>query len=102
MRHYLKFSAAGLALLSLTGCEGFNWSGGGGGGPTPSSTTNTLGSGGAGYSSPNSLMTGGSGGGTSYRDTGRSSDFVTGRSRSGPIGSGGTGVSDSPIPEPRT
>jgi hypothetical protein len=102
MRHYLKFPAAGLALLALTACEGYNLTGDRGGGPTPSSTTNTLGAGGSGYSSPNSLMgTGGSGGGTSDRDTGRSSDFVTGRSRSGPIGSGGAGVSDSAIPEPR-
>jgi hypothetical protein len=87
MRHYLKVSAAGLALLALASCEGYDLSGGGGGGPTPSSTTNTLGTGGS--------------SGTSDRDTGRSSDFVTGRSRSGPIGSAGAGVSDSPIPEAR-
>jgi hypothetical protein len=102
MRHYLRVSAAGLALLALGACEGYDLSGGGGGGPTPSSTTNTLGTGGAGYSGTNSQMGTGGSSGTSDRDTGRSSDFVTGRSRSGPIGSGGAGVSDSPIPEPRT
>ena len=56
MRLHLKVSAAGLALLALTACEGFDLSGGGGGGPTPSSTTNTLGTGGAGYSGTNSQM----------------------------------------------
>ncbi|WP_158044733.1 hypothetical protein [Skermanella pratensis] len=102
MPHYVRFAVAGLALVSLTACENLGWGGSRGGGPTPSSTTNTLGPGGAGYSGTNSQMgTGGSGGGTSDRDTGRSSDFVTGRSRSGPIGTGGAGVSDSPIPQYR-
>ena len=101
MRRHLKVFAVGLALLALSACEGYDLSGGGGGGPTPSSTTNTLGTGGAGYSGTNSQMGTGGSSGTSDRDTGRSSDFVTGRSRSGPIGSAGAGVSDSPIPEAR-
>ena len=101
MRLHLKVSTVALALLALTACENFSSGGGRGGGPTPSSTTNTLGTGGAGYSGTNSQMGTGGSSGTSDRDTGRSSDFVTGRSRSGPIGSAGAGVSDSPIPEPR-
>ncbi|WP_157619735.1 hypothetical protein [Skermanella stibiiresistens] len=102
MPKYLRIAVAGLGLLTLTACENFSLTGNSGGGQTPSSTTNTLGLGGAGYEGTNSQMgTGGSGGGTSDRDTGRSSDFVTGRSRSGPIGTGGAGVSDSPIPEYR-
>jgi hypothetical protein len=101
MRRYLKVSAVGLALLALTACENLTSNGGRGGGPTPSSTTNTLGLGGAGYSGTSSQMGTGGSSGTSDRDTGRSSDFVTGRSRSGPIGSAGAGVSDSPIPAPR-
>ena len=99
MRSYLTVAASAIALMTalmtVAGCENL---GRGGSGPTPSSSTNTLGPDTSGFESPNSTLgTGSSGGGTSDRDTGRSSDFVTGRSRSGPIGSGGSGVSGPPV-----